>query len=265
MSIVHRDVRLVEKQVFTGDTFQLTFESSGLAASLEPGNFIHIKTTRFLDPLFRRAMSIHSKSATRFSVFFRVVGRGTRLMSEIDEGELVDVVGPLGNTFTLPNPDETAVMVAGGTGMPPMYFLARKLLDNAILPKEQIVFLCGVSSSRDKPIVDHPKSLNIKLGISSDDGSIGHKGFVTELLEQELRIRDIDKLRVYSCGPEQMLSEVARLCLEYGAACQVSLEGDMPCGVGTCLGCVRESRDNPEEFHRVCKEGPVFDIREVKI
>jgi len=265
MSIVHRDVKLVEKRDLGGDIFKLTFEAADMAAKLEPGNFVHIRTSKYLDPFFRRAMSILSAESDRFSVFFRVVGRGTKLMSETPEGELMDVVGPLGNLFTLPRPDETAILVAGGTGMPPLHFLTRRFIEKSIIPGDQIVFLCGISSSRDKAIAEYPESLGIRLEISSDDGSIGYNGFVTELLEKELKTRGVDKLRVYSCGPEQMLREVARICLEYGAECEVSLEGDMPCGVGTCLGCVKEAKDKKDEFLRVCKEGPVFDIREVKI
>ena len=107
--------------------------------------------------------------------------------------------------------------------------------------------------------------MGLPLKISSDDGSVGHKGFVTDLLKQEIEKSDVATTRVCSCGPENMLREVIRICAENEIRCQVSLEGNMPCGIGTCLGCVVQSSESDQEFKRICKEGPIFNGSEVKL
>jgi len=264
MSIVFNDVEVVEKTTGGDDLCKLTFRSESISKGLEPGNFVHIRTSEDYDPLFRRAMSIHSAEGAFFSVFFRIIGKGTARLARMVRGDRADVVGPLGNTFKLPEGDEQVLMVAGGTGMPPLYFLAKRLLMTGGLKAEQITFLSGIGGKNDRWLTEDPTTLGVNCQISSDDGTIGHHGFVTELLMAQLNKLDIAGTRVYSCGPEAMMREVSRICMERDVRCQLSLEGDMPCGIGTCLGCVVQVRGQADEFKRICKDGPVFDNTEVE-
>ncbi|MBU1318197.1 MAG: dihydroorotate dehydrogenase electron transfer subunit [candidate division Zixibacteria bacterium] len=261
----HPCVLLTKNEKFGDDLFKLTFQSAEIASNLKPGNFVHIKVTPQMDPLFRRAMSVHSCNGDSFTVFFRVVGRGTKLLSEFREGDELDLLGPLGNSFMLPGSEDIPIMVAGGTGIPPLHFYATLLLRQSIGNRDGIRFLCGISSKSDLPLVRDVQALGVDVKLSSDDGSVGHHGFVTDILEAELSDIDSNRAVVYSCGPENMLRAVAAICLESNIRCQVSLEGSMPCGLGTCLGCVVRSTESDTEFKRICKEGPVFNAGEVKI
>lgn len=263
MTIQHPSVPIAEKEKLSDDLFRMSFRSSDIAAGLRPGNFVHIRVAAELDPLFRRAMSVHSCESDIFKIMFRVVGRGTRLLSMMDEGDSVDMLGPLGNTFDPPGSHETAIMVAGGTGVPPLHFLTKRLISDDPSTKDKIVYLCGISSDRDYPLAESAEKLGVTFRLSSDDGSVGEKGFVTQLLEDELDRHDHGKIRVYSCGPDVMLREVRRICMGRRVRCQVSLEGNMPCGLGTCLGCVVQTARSEDEFDRICKDGPVFNCDEV--
>lgn len=265
MTIQHPFVPIVSNEKLGKDLHRLRFQSRELASGLGPGNFIHIKVSPGLDPVFRRAMSIYSCDGDTFAILFRVIGKGTRLLSRMRDGDRVDILGPLGNGFDMPTSDETVIMVAGGTGLPPLHFLARRALQTDMHYADRIVFLYGISSKDDIALANVVAKLGIDFEISSDDGSIGHRGFVTDLLRRSLDEADPLKARVYSCGPNPMLREVSKLCAEHRVRCQISLEGNMPCGIGTCLGCAVQSARGKDAFDRICKEGPVFDSDEVVI
>jgi dihydroorotate dehydrogenase electron transfer subunit len=243
MIIQHTSVELAEKLILSGGLVKEKFRSGEIASRLKPGNFVHIRVSMYCDPLFRRAMSIHECDGDTFTIFFRVVGKGTKILSQVREGETVDILGPLGNGFEQPLPGEKIIMVSGGTGLPPLHFFTRRLIDNNAFADDNILFLCGISSSVDSPLVND----------------------AADLLVDELDKADIANTRVYSCGPDNMLRAVSELCRKRGVRCQVSLEGHMPCGIGTCLGCVVQSSESDTEFRRICKEGPVFDSDEVVI
>jgi dihydroorotate dehydrogenase electron transfer subunit len=263
--IQHPHVTIIRNEKLSEDLFKIVFRSKGLASGLRPGNFVHIRVSQEMDPLFRRAMSIYSSENDTFSVLFRAMGKGTGLLSKTREGDTVDILGPLGNSFDLPEEDETVILVAGGTGVPPLHFLAHWLLSNCGFDGQQILFLCGISSADDLPLAEAVKHLGIQMRTSSDDGSVGFRGYVSELLKIEVSSYNIKKLRLYTCGPAPMLREISKICADQGIRCQVSLEGHMPCGIGTCLGCVVQSTRGRDEFDRICKEGPVFDSNEVLI
>jgi dihydroorotate dehydrogenase electron transfer subunit len=265
MTIQHPSITVVDRERHGEDLFRITFRSGEMASTLQPGNFVHIKVSTETDPLFRRAMSVYSCESADFSIFFRAIGRGTRLLSRLQKGDQVDMLGPLGNAFDLPGDDEIAILVAGGTGVPPLHFLASRLLESDPGFGNRMVFLCGISSADDLPLAEAVQRLGISCSLSSDDGCVGRHGLVTELLEVQLGKISTRRARVYSCGPDPMLRAVSRLCADSGVRCQVSLEGNMPCGLGTCLGCVVRSAADRNEFRRICLEGPVFNSNEVEI
>ncbi len=233
----------------------------------KPGTFLHIKPTREgSDPLLRRAFSIYDyhEADGAVEVLYKVFGRGSYILSRVPVGEKLDTLGPLGNGFEIPDPARKLIMVGGGVGIPPVYLLAKCCLREKI-PATQITFLCGFSDRTDLVLSERVAKLNVTTEISTDDGSHGYHGYVSELLREKLAAGLAgDKTNIYACGPEGMLAAVKRVALEHKATCYLSLESIMPCGVGTCLGCVVK-KAGEERYHRVCREGPVFDANEVEL
>ena len=183
---------------------------------------------------------------------------GTRLLAQADPGDRLEVLGPLGRGFSLP-PMERACLVAGGMGVAPM-----PALIDALAGRTEVLLLYGALGAPRLVTTEDPEffGLGVDLRVSTDDGSAGRKGFVTELLAGEL---DREPLPVFACGPMPMLARVAELARSAGAPAQVSLEAHMACGMGACLGCttpVHSPNDEPA-YARVCMEGPVFSAEEV--
>lgn len=233
----------------------------------KPGTFLHIKPwSGGTDPLLRRAFSIfdYDEQSGIVDVLYKVFGRGSFLLSKVSAGEIIDVLGPLGNGFEQPDKEAQLILTAGGVGLPPLYLLAKSSLMNGFKPK-QITFLCGFGSADDIGIATRVETLPVKLRYATDDGSLGFHGFVTELLQQEIGLApQKGNVHVCACGPEGMLKATQQIALQDGIRCSLSLESIMPCGVGTCLGCVVK-KTGEEKYHRVCREGPVFDAREVEL
>ncbi len=232
-----------------------------------PGTFLHIKpNTTGTDPLLRRAFSIfdYDETTGTIEILYKVVGRGTEILSRVRPGETLDVLGPLGNGFDLPLTIDNLVLVAGGVGIPPLYLLAKSHLRRGFDGK-RISYLCGLTTVAEKPMADRVEKLPINLQFATDDGSLGFKGFVSELLRARLDDGSLGINPVIcACGPDGMLKAVQTIARAYGKKCYLSLESIMPCGVGTCLGCVVK-KDGEEKYVRVCREGPVFEATEVEL
>ena len=226
-----------------------------------PGQFIHVlpRGLSSHDPLLRRAFSVLSVSDTEIEILYRVQGRGTTLMSLWRTGDVADLLGPLGNGFPpLPEPPLRAILVGGGVGVPPMAMLASTRHN-----LQDVTALIGARSKADVLCRSDFELHGVKIRVATDDGSSGHHGLVTDLLREELKVRPA---AVFSCGPWPMLRAVAKICAEFDAPCQVSLEEAMPCGIGICNGCVVAVRDGGSDYgryRRVCVEGPVMDSREI--
>ncbi len=230
------------------------------ASHCRPGHFVHIKLPT-ADVFFRRAFSIaHVPSRNRIEIILKVFGRGTKVMAGLRKGDPVNLLGPLGTPFKLPKKNETALIVAGGIGFPPLLFLTCEMIRRGWDPK-RIVFFYGGRSAADIVERSRIKKLGITFLPVTEDGSLGETGLVTESVEKQILARRTDGFRIYGCGPPGMLKATNDLGLKYGIPGQLSLEAPMPCGIGVCLGCVVElSRGG---HARVCCDGPVFDIGEV--
>jgi dihydroorotate dehydrogenase electron transfer subunit len=214
----------------------------------------------------RRAFSIYDydEAAGVVDVLYKVIGRGSQLLSKLKSGEALDVLGPLGNGFDLPADLERLVLVAGGVGIPPIYLLGKASIRRGFAGNK-ITFLCGLTSTAELPMADRLKELPIDLQFSTDDGSLGFKGYVSDLLRQRLADGSLGREPlICACGPDGMLRAVQAICREQHKRCYLSLESIMPCGVGTCLGCV-VPKEGEEKYLRVCREGPVFDAEEVDL
>lgn len=237
--------------------FLLTFEDKRLAEQTLPGQFVHIKIKNSDALLLRRPFSVHYVKENVIYVVYKVIGRGTKILSEYKHDDEIDVLGPLGNSFELTRADKTVLyknvlLVAGGMGIAPLYFVASKVSESGGAVKT----LMG--AAKEEELVG--KEAFEKLGtvaVATEDGSVGTKGLVTDLL------KDIEKPEViFSCGPIGMLKAVQRYAMSEFIPCQLSLEQHMACGFGVCLGCAIPAKIG---YKYVCKDGPVFWAEEVKL
>ena len=214
---------------------------------LKPGQFFMISEINPRETLLKRPISIHGYEDGVVKLLYRIVGKGTKNISNLKQDEDINVLGPLGNGFNTDYKEKNIAIVCGGIGMAPMAFLSQKLyIDNTLhiyLGFKDEVFISEAFSP-------------FNVFITSESGNTGVKGFVTDILD--VKKYDI----VYICGPEIMMKKVAFMCREYGVKCFVSLESYMACGVGACLACVCDTKYGKK---KICKEGPVFDGDEVWI
>lgn len=244
--------------------FRLRLKAPQVAEQAQAGHFVHIlpRAPMLQDPLLRRAFSVLSvrKADGTFEILYRVMGRGTESMHRWRAGESVDVLGPLGRPFAALA--EYSVLVGGGVGVPPLAMLA------ASKERQNVVALLGARTAADLLCREDFTRLAVPVETATEDGSDGYHGLVTELLKKHLRRASAQKERfaVYSCGPLPMLRAVAALCSSANVSCQVSLEENMPCGVGICNGCVvpvTGAGDEYARYRRICIDGPVAWANEI--
>ena len=223
----------VFKMVLRGDVSDIT----------APGQFVNIK----LDGLYlRRPISVCDVSADTVTIIYKVVGKGTKLMSEMTAGTL-DVLTGLGNGYDLTVAGEKPVLLGGGVGVPPMYLLAKKLIAEG----KKVSVILGFNTAAEVFYEKEFKALGADVTVTTVDGSYGTKGFVTDALQA------IDYTYFYTCGPEPMLKAVYRASNTSG---QMSFEKRMGCGFGACMGC---SCKTITGYKRICKEGPVMRKEEI--
>jgi dihydroorotate dehydrogenase electron transfer subunit len=240
----------------------LKLQASAIAHQARAGQFVHVLPRNSIspDPLLRRAFSISKVDGEIIELLYRIEGRGTLLMSHWHSGDHVDLIGPLGNGFAaLPAPPKRAILVGGGVGVPPLSMLASTRAED-----QKLLALIGARSTAEVLCQEDFASYNVPIKIATDDGSFGHHGFVTDLLTVELNADS--HAVVFACGPLPMLKAVAHLCAQFDVPCQVSLEENMPCGVGVCNGCVvgvHGAGDDYGRYRRICMEGPVIWANEI--
>lgn len=256
----------MENRALGADAYLLTIKLK-LNRLPHPGEFLHIKpTSEGSDPLLRRAFSIYdfNDQDGTVDVLYKVFGRGSAILSRVGIGETLDLLGPLGNGFPIPSHDKQLLLVGGGVGIPPIYLLAKTCLAQGH-DAGKIAFFMGFGTAGDSRMGERVELLPIAHTISTDDGSRGHRGFVSELLRTKLESGFAGSGSVIcACGPDGMLKAIQKLAKEFKTPCYLSLESIMPCGVGTCLGCVVK-QDGEDKYLRVCREGPVFEANEVEL
>jgi len=228
----------------------LVLHAPYVALHVRPGQFIHLRVTDEVDPLLRRPFSVHRVSAQRIEILYQVLGRGTRVLSLVETGDTLDLIGPLGTGWSIPEDMSHALLVAGGLGVAPLGFLAEALAERGVAA----VAAYGAPTA-ERLAGRVPLEVSVrKIEVATDDGSEGERGFVTALSERLLAEEHFD--RVYVCGPEAVERIVSMQAREAGVPCEVSLERLMACGVGACLSCVVRTT---EGVRRACVDGPVFD------
>jgi dihydroorotate dehydrogenase electron transfer subunit len=229
--------------------------SPEIAAEARPGQFLMIRVQDGIDPLLRRPFSIcATQDREQVLILYRIVGRGTAIMSKRKPGERLWVLGPLGQGFDLPKNGKTTVLVAGGIGVAPLMSLAQALR------MDQLSFMAGYRRAEEIVRLEELGMGHVNVALATDDGSEGHYGQVTDLLEDYVKRHEEDVAGICACGPVPMLKRIVLISAEREIECQVSLEAYMACGLGACLGCaVPASSHDHEAYHHVCKDGPVFN------
>lgn len=273
-------------ETLAGPVRLLRLAAPEIAAAARPGQFVMLRVGHGSDPLLARPFSIHGVDGNEVLILYRVVGRGTKLLSFVRPGKKLLVWGPLGSAFDLSAP--LNVLVAGGMGAAPLCFAAARL---EAAPKVAVYLSAAASAEELRPLEERlsaslrwgtasgpwerlagflgPKlasagsgdTPDVLLASATDDGSHGVKGLATDLLAEALDNLDGQAPAVLACGPLPMLKAVAGLCAGRAVPCQVSLESPMACGVGACLGCVVPAAGGG--YLRACQEGPVLDANRV--
>jgi dihydroorotate dehydrogenase electron transfer subunit len=252
---LHSQVRYL-RQV-APDIFILSFHSPELSASVAAGQFVNILVRTGIEPLLRRPFSVCRVEGEDCEILFHRVGKGTALLAETKIGDEVDLIGPLGKGFHLDDPAyDTAVLVGGGLGVAPLP-IATTLLQRA---GKKIVTLIGARSSA---LVVDAHLTNTR--VATDDGSRGFHGTVVDLAKNLLDEASLQRPRFFACGPTPMLRALSTLLQSRDVECEVSLEGQMACGIGICQGCPVEMRGQERKYALMCKDGPVFKTRDIVI
>ncbi len=258
MTKQHKATILLHKPAGRG-YYRLVLKAPEAAATAVPGQFVMLRVTENRDPLLARPFSISSlPSKSSLEIFYRVVGRGTALLTRAEAGQTLSLVGPLGKGFSIPDKTVTPVMVTGGSGFPPLHFLSFRTNTPAYC-------FVGVRDKGSLPPVSVLKSFRDhtqKVFIATEDGSAGQQGMSTDILNAFLKkMEHKTHLALYACGPHAMLAFVSRIAVEHSIPCFVSMEERMACGLGVCMGCSIPMKAGG--YKRACKEGPVFDSSEI--
>jgi dihydroorotate dehydrogenase electron transfer subunit len=237
------------------DIFLLRIYSPDIASVIKPGEFLNVKVSQTCFPLLRRPFSVCDVEGDHIFLMFNILGEGTKALAGKNKGDLIDILGPLGNGFKMDGDFETAIIVAGGLGVAPFPYFT-KTMSNRI----NIHSFIGGRTSTD--VITYGMK-NFK--VSTEDGSSGFKGNVVELLAQSINTFKSEKVKIFACGPNAMISSLKQFCLKYNLDCEASTECAMACGFGICQGCPIESANDKDKYLLVCKNGPVFNVRDIVI
>lgn len=250
------DLKVVENQRLHSNYCLLKLTTDDSLPEMLPGQFVQVRVDNSPTTFLRRPISINyvDRANNQLWLLVQLVGDGTRAMAAYKPGDIVNLLLPLGNTFTIPSGDtaEKLLLVGGGVGTAPMLFLGERLKKAGF----EVTFLLGARSAADLLQLDHFNAIG-KVAVTTEDGSMGEKGYVTN--HSLLKSNRFD--RIYTCGPKPMMMAVARYAAAQSITCEVSLENTMACGIGACLCCVEKTKENHHVC--VCTEGPVFNINQL--
>ncbi len=252
--MIDKNCRIAARKDLAEDIFRLDIHGPGIAAESDPGQFVMIEPSKGITPLLRRPFSVHTtKGEEIFSLLIEIKGEGTKRLSGKGEGDRLNVLGPLGKGFKLDDIKQNLYIAAGGVGIAPMKYAVDKAQTKGI---DTTIFY---GAKRAAKLIELPEN-NARTIIATEDGSRGTRALITEVFEDYLGENPQPVGTVLTCGPEDMMSEITRLCEIHGLAVQVSYEEKMACGFGLCLGCTCETT---EGYKKSCLDGPVFDGKEI--
>jgi dihydroorotate dehydrogenase electron transfer subunit len=231
------------------EVYLIWLNSPPIATQAQPGQFVMVCCGE--DTLLRRPLSVHQTDGEKIALLFSVVGKGTHWLSQCHAGDNIDLLGPLGNGYSIHPGPHNLLLVAGGIGIAPLHFLAQEALSKGYSVK----LLLGASTA----IQLYPQRLlpsGVELIIATEDGTTGKKGMITDLLPDFTGWAD----QIFACGPTSMYQSMATLNFPKTKPVQISLEVRMGCGLGVCYGCTIKTKDG---LRQVCKDGPIFDLDDI--
>lgn len=242
------------------NVYLMRLRAPGIARSCRPAQFVQVLTDAGRTPYLRRPFSALRVDAEAgwLEIVYDAIGEGTRRMAAAPAGRYLDLLGPLGQAFVPPDAGRL-LLVAGGVGLVPLAFSAWFYKER----RAEMVFLMGAACKARMPEMDRVIPADLCRRLATDDGSLGHRGPVTDLIPAHVRPGET---RILACGPHPMMARVAEIAAEHRLPCFASLENHMACGFGACVGCVVEYREADREDHRyrrVCIEGPVVDAHAI--
>jgi len=259
----HEMVRVSFNDEIAAGIFKTTFKSSLISSISLPGQFINILPEPNWIQVMRRPMSIASQGNDEISIIYKAIGDGTHIMARWEKGEIVDIIGPLGNYWN--GYKETfPILIGGGVGIAPILNL------HNLLKKKEInhIMIMGARNGKEHFLQHDPKE---QIYMSTDDGSLGINGNVVDAI-QSIFLNNIlpDNAKIYSCGPPLMMEAVRNYSLENNLACDLALETIMACGIGICQGCTVEKKLDKladhsyrNRFALACMDGPIFSVKDI--
>lgn len=278
----HETVTIVENVRLARDTYRVRLRCPTLARRIVPGQFLMLRLHGENDPLLGRPLAlfdtvVENGEPVGIDIGYLVVGKVTSRLARLMPGAKLDIWGPLGNGFD-PLPCDHLIMVAGGIGQTPFLALGREALGlrsygdppRQAAPARRVTLCYGARSAEYLAGVEEFRSLGLDVRLSTDDGSAGRRGFVTDVLREVLADSPATASRqIVCCGPEKMMEAVAHIAHETKIPCRLSLESPMACGIGICFSCVVKIRvddgsgNDAWDYRRTCVEGPVFDAERI--
>ncbi len=250
------DFEVTRNHHITADYFVIYLKCPVQLPAILPGQFAEVLVSNSTTTYLRRPFSIYNtdSESNELSLLVKTIGDGTAALSKLQKGDILNLIYPLGNSFGLPD-REKALLIGGGVGIAPMLLLAKMLHHKGFKPD----ILIGGRTSDD--IVEPEKYAAYgDVFITTDDGSAGEKGMVTQHSLFSGKIQEYSK--IYACGPDPMMKAIAKVAASIDIPCEISLENTMACGIGACLCCVVETIDGNKT---TCIDGPVFDTRKLKL
>ncbi len=249
------DLRVNDLRWLNSNSYVLELSGSEATRDIRPGNFAEIRIDNHPDVFLRRPFSYldHNKDEKTVSFFVKAIGKGTHKLGTLKKGETVNIIHPLGNSFSIPE-NKKVLITGGGSGIAPFIMLGRELKEKG----NEIHILTGGRTSEDILFTDEFREYG-EVSCTTEDGSLGEKGLLTQHSIFSGKAFDYDL--IYTCGPDGMMKAVASIAKERSIDCEASLENLMACGFGVCLCCIQETTEGNK---CVCTEGPVFNINELK-
>ncbi len=254
--------RVIENIEIAENTFQTKMISPKISAEVKPGQFINILPSNSWEKAMRRPMSVAGTEGDMISIIYKAVGEGTIAMKNWKVDEQVNIIGPLGNSWS--EFDKISILIGGGVGIAPTLFL-----HNYLNSKGKDHYLVMGARTKNEHFIEHAPRERIYL--TTDDGSYGLSGNILHAIEEIREKEDVEKCKLFVCGPAPMMEAVRKLACKDGIDCEIALETIMACGIGICQGCTMEYNDEKKTDHSyrnkfglVCMDGPVFNAKEIK-
>jgi dihydroorotate dehydrogenase electron transfer subunit len=248
------DLKVIENKRLNSDFFILELLGNIKIPDFKPGQFVQVKVNGSPETFLRRPISIHDVDYGKNTIklLIQIAGNGTLTLSGLKKGDILNLIYPLGNSFSLPREKEKVLLAGGGCGIAPLLFLAKYLQSHGNTPDILLGF-----RNKDR-IIEFEEYLKVgNVFVTTEDGSMGEKGYLTGHSVLSSRIYD----RIYCCGPDTMMKSLSKYCKSRNILCEVSLENLMACGIGACLCCVV---DTVKGNLCTCIDGPVFNINDLK-